>query len=81
MVGTVISHAGDLSYLVFSSWGVALRGGSLHLRGRAKGETLKKKKVGEKKTVSEQFVQQSVCMLSSNVMSYSVADLTLHATG
>lgn len=41
----------------------------------------KKKKVGEKKTVSEQFAQQSVCMLSSNVMSYSVADLTLHATG
>lgn len=49
MVGTVISHAGDLSYLVFSSWGVTQRGGSLHLRGRAKGGALKKIINGKKR--------------------------------
>lgn len=86
MVGTVISHAGDLSYLVFSSWGVTQRGGSLHLRGRAKGEALKKNNKWEKKTVSELFPQQCVCVLSRNppfmpLISYSAADMTLQASG
>lgn len=30
-MGTVITHVGDLSYLVFSSWGVTPSRGSLHL--------------------------------------------------
>lgn len=79
MVGTVISHAEDLSYLLFSSWGVTLRSGSLHLKGRAKGETLKK---GRKKTTQA----SKLCVRSRNppfmqLISYSAANMMLQASG